>query len=138
MWVYTHRRHKAHWRPSPPHKIAEENKDDMTLHNHQNCLDPLLADTRNKRHTDVSQDPRYIHQSLTGTDYDAECTTAPYRITPWVLPTEETHALFQGGHGTTPDLIYAKGVPDNPDPGITSFDKKLCTSFSLRMGSLKT
>jgi hypothetical protein len=35
--------------------------------------------------------------------------------------------LFQAKHGTVPDLIYARGVPDAPSPDPSSFDKKLCT-----------
>jgi hypothetical protein len=42
--------------------------------------------------------------------------------------------LHDGGHGTTPDLIYARGVPDTPDPGQTSFDKKLCTFVLKEIG----
>jgi len=36
-------------------------------------------------------------------------------------------ALFEGGHGTTPDLIYARGVPYTPDPGLITFDTTLGT-----------
>jgi hypothetical protein len=49
-------------------------------------------------------------------------------------------ALFEGDHGTAPDLIYVRGVPDTPDPGHTNFDKKTCTlilieiSFSRDLG----
>jgi hypothetical protein len=39
---------------------------------------------------------------------------------------EETQALFEGGLGTTPNLIYARGVPEAPDPGQTIFDKRTC------------
>ena len=52
----------------------------------------------------------------------------------WVLPTEETQALFEGGHGTTLDLIYAIGFPYTPDPGPITFDKKLCTLILLENG----
>ena len=51
-----------------------------------------------------------------------------------MLPTEETQALFEGGHGEAPDLIYARGVPDTPDPGLATFDKKLCTLGLLEIG----
>jgi hypothetical protein len=47
------------------------------------------------------------------------------------LPTEEIQALFEGGHGTAPDLIYTKGAPDTPSPGQASFDKKLCTRILI-------
>jgi hypothetical protein len=65
---------------------------------------------------------------------DAECTAAPGRISPWILPAQETQALFEGGHGTTPDLIYARGVPDKPDPGQTNFDKNTCTLILKEIG----
>ena len=35
--------------------------------------------------------------------------------------------LLEAGHGTTPDLIYARGVPNTPSPDPTSFNKMQCT-----------
>ncbi len=35
--------------------------------------------------------------------------------------------MFQAGHGTSPDLIYASGATNAPTPNPTSFDKKQCT-----------
>ena len=65
---------------------------------------------------------------LTALDYDAECTAAPNLIPPWVLPPEEAQALFEAGHGTEPDLMYARGIPYTPHPNqSTTADKKLCT-----------
>jgi hypothetical protein len=52
----------------------------------------------------------------------------------WVLPTEETHTLFEGSHGTAPCLIYARGVPDTPDPGQTNFEEKTCTLILIEIG----
>jgi hypothetical protein len=72
---------------------------------------------------DVSQDPRYAQDT---TDGDQECTTAPSRIPEWILPLEVQDSLFSAGHGTAPDLIYARGVPDNPKPDPTTFDRKKC------------
>jgi hypothetical protein len=86
------------------------------------------------RCTDVSQDPRYYLWGPTASYYDAECTAAPSCISPWVLPPEETQALHDEGHGTTPYLIYARGVPDTPDPGQANFDKKLCTLILIQAG----
>ena len=51
---------------------------------------------------------------LSALDYDAEVTVAPNRIPPRVLPPEEAQALFEVGHGTAPDLIYARDIPDTP------------------------
>jgi len=58
----------------------------------------------------------------------------PSQITLWVLTAEETQALFEGGHGKAPDLVYAGGVPDTPDPGLTNFDKSSCTLILLEIG----
>jgi hypothetical protein len=76
-------------------------------------LAPLSTseDIRHRRHTDVSQDPRYIHWSLSAAAGDTKCTAAPSRLPDWVLPREETQMLFDAENGTSPDLIYARGVP---------------------------
>ena len=50
-----------------------------------------------------------------------------WRLPHWVLSPEETQALHEGGHGTSPDLIYARGVPDTFDPSRTNFGKNVCT-----------
>jgi hypothetical protein len=42
--------------------------------------------------------------------------------------------LFEAGHGTTLDLIYARGVPDSPSPDSTSFGKKQCTLIIIEIG----
>jgi hypothetical protein len=70
---------------------------------------------------------------LSASDYDAECTAAHNRVPPWVNPPEETHALFEAGHDTTPGLIYARGIPDTPHPGMSTTDKKLCTLILLEV-----
>jgi len=85
---------------------------------------PTSEDIRRKRHTDVSQDPRYNHWGLSANEGDTLCTTAPRRILDRVLPQGETKTMSQAGHGTAPDLIYARGVPDSPSPDSTSFDRK--------------
>ena len=108
---------------------TEENVDDVAPPNTEGRLEPLPAieTIRIRRQTDVSHDPIYSLLGPTALHYDAECTVAPSRIPPWVPPPEETQSLHDGGHGTTSYLIYAKGVPDTPDPGQTNFDTKTCT-----------
>ncbi len=95
-------------------------------------IDPLpsIEATRIRRHTDVLHYPRYSLLGPIASDYNTKCTAAP----PWVLPPKETQALHEGGHGTTPDLIYARGVPDTPDPGKTNFDKHLFTLIFIVIG----
>ena len=81
---------------------------------------PEIGVAQHRRHVDVSQDPRYAQDT---TDGDHECTTAPSRIPEWILPLEVQDSLFSAGHGTAPDLIYARGVPDSPKPDPTTFDR---------------
>ena len=45
--------------------------------------------------------------------------------------------LFEAGHGTSSDLIYARGVPDSPSPDPTAFDKKQCTLIIIEIGFCK-
>ena len=42
--------------------------------------------------------------------------------------------LFEAEHGTSPDFIYARGVPYAPSPDPTSFDKKQCTLIIVEIG----
>jgi hypothetical protein len=77
---------------------------------------PTTEEIRRKQHTEVSMDPRYNHWSLSATAGDTECTAAPNRIPDWVLPRAETQMMFDAGHGTALDLIYARGVPNTPSP----------------------
>ena len=42
--------------------------------------------------------------------------------------------LFEAEHGTAPDLIYARGVPDPPTSDPTSFDRKHCTLVIIDIG----
>ena len=42
--------------------------------------------------------------------------------------------LFEAGHGTAPDFIYARGVPDSPSSDPTSFDRKQCTLMIIEIG----
>jgi hypothetical protein len=95
---------------------------------------PTKEDIRRRRHTDVYLDPKYNHWVLSAAAGDEECTTSPSRIPDWVSPHEETQLLFEAGHGTAPDLIYARKVPDIPSPDPTSFDKKQCTLILVEIG----
>ena len=95
---------------------------------------PTTEEVRTRRHTDVSQDLRYIHWGPSPTASDAECTSAPRRLPAWILPHEDTQILYEAGHGTAPDLIYARGVPDSPSPNPASFDRKYCTLIIIEIG----
>jgi hypothetical protein len=111
----------------------EEHLAEAPPHTPIDWLEPLPpeVETRHRRHTDVSQDPRYDRASTAG---DSECTEAPSRIPDWILPLETQAALFREGHGTAPDLIYARGVPDSPSPDPSTFDRKQCILIILEIG----
>jgi hypothetical protein len=94
--------------------------------------DPPRHDHR--RHTDVSQELRYTQSFLSAAGNDAECTAAPNRIPEWILSHTEIQELYLSGHGTAPDLIYARGVPDSPSPDPTTYNKKLCTLIIIEIG----
>jgi len=42
--------------------------------------------------------------------------------------------MFDAGHDTAPDLIYARGILNTPFPDPTSFDKKQCTLIIVEIG----
>ncbi len=42
--------------------------------------------------------------------------------------------LFDGKHGTAPDLIYARGVQYTSSPDPTSFNKMQCTIIIVEIG----
>ena len=44
----------------------------------------------------------------------------------WILPLETHETLFRAGHGTAPDLIYARGVPDTPSLDPSTLDRTKC------------
>ncbi len=91
---------------------------------------PTEVETRHRRHIDVSQDPRY-DRAATATD--AECTEVPSRISEWILPLETQEALFQERHGTAPNLIYAREVPNTPALDPTTFDRPQCALIILEI-----
>jgi hypothetical protein len=49
---------------------------------------------------------------------------APRYIPAWVLPQEDLDNLIAVGAGAAPKIIYARGVPVDPSPDPTSFDRK--------------
>ena len=59
---------------------------------------------------------------------------APRHLPDWILPHETTQTLFEAGHGTAPDRIYARGVPNSPSLDPTSFDRKQCTLIIIEVG----
>jgi hypothetical protein len=52
----------------------------------------------------------------------------------WILPPRGTHIRFEAGHGTAPNLIYARGVPNTPSPDPTHFGGKQFTLIIVEIG----
>ena len=94
------------------------------------ALLPPEVETRRRRHTDISQDLRYKIPPPTG---DLECIEAPDRIPDLILHHETHEALFWAGHGIAPDLIYARGVPNNPSPDPNALDRKTCNLILIEI-----
>ena len=115
---------------------TEDPEHDGGLNTPMEWLEPLpyVEDTHRRRHTDVSQDPRYTNQGLAASDGDTDGTEIPNRVPTWVLPTKQTQALFEKGLGTAPDIIYAKGVPFIPNLGQITVNKKLCILILVEVG----
>jgi hypothetical protein len=67
---------------------TEEPEDDEGMSKPLDWLEslPNVEVTSRKRHTDVSQDPRYTIQDLSASDGDAKCTEVLARIPLWLLP----------------------------------------------------
>ena len=74
------------------------------------------------------------HTQSRMTDPDSETTAAPCHIPPWALNEATTAALRDSGHGVSPDLIYARGVPNSPQLHSTTFDKKQCSLLLIEVG----
>ncbi len=122
--------HSRHQFPSPEEETLVSEK----LSQHDWLDTPCPNSDRHPRHTDVSHDLRYTFGNLSAAEGDEECTTAPRRIPEWILSHEEVQELYAAGHGTAPDLIYARGVPDSPHPDPTTFNKRHCILIIVEIG----
>ena len=59
---------------------------------------------------------------------------APTRIPDWIRPHETQEALFLARHGTAPDLVYARGVPDAPSSDPITFEHKKRNLVLIEVG----
>ena len=71
-------------------------------------------------YTDVTIDPKPLlakhYESHALAPSDSEAVSAPSYIPPWVLSSTQIDNLRRQGQGVTPDLVYARGVPNVPIP----------------------
>ncbi len=51
-----------------------------------------------------------------------------------MLPPERIDIFRRQGLGVTPDLIYARGVPNVPNPNPSSFNKATCSLLLIEAG----
>jgi len=87
-----------------------------------------------RRHTNLSRETIYDYETQWAVEDDAECMATPTRIRDLILPNEIPNSLFIKGHGTAPDLICAKGVPDIPSLDPSTFNRKKCNIFIIEIG----
>ena len=120
--------------PSPPQPAPEGEVAHLV-----DLIDPdcFLPNT-SPNYADVTIDPKrllpHLYKPHESTNSDIEATTAPSYIPPWILSTEQTNKLRHQGLGVTPDLIYARGVPNVPNPNPSSFNKAECTLLLIEVG----
>jgi hypothetical protein len=117
--------------PQPPH--------DEEISHLLDLIDPdYFLPTASRTYTDVTIDPKrllaHLYDPHDPTALDSKTTSAPSYIPPWVLPTTQLDSLRQRGLGVTPDLIYARGVPNVANPDPSSFDKASCTLLLIEVG----
>jgi hypothetical protein len=117
--------------PQPPH--------DEEISHLLDLIDPdCFLPRASGSYTDHTVDPKrlltHLYDSQTPAALDSETTAAPSYLPSWVLPTERLDSLRQRGLGVTPDLIYARGVPNAANPDPSSFDKASCTLLLVEVG----
>ena len=117
--------------PDSPPVLQPEPRDWLDLE-----LDTATTPTpqRHPRHVDVSADIRDLLHQREANDHDQECTSAPNYIPEWVLPSAELQALIDEGKGAAPDLIYARGIPDFPNPPPTNVCRSECALLLIEIG----
>ena len=92
---------------------------------------PMLH--RNRR-VDVSIDTKTLPPQGEAETWGEEGVAAPRYISAWVLPQDDLDNMMATGAVAAPDIIYARGVQDNPSPDPTSFDRKDCALILFKIG----
>ena len=116
--------------PQPPHEGEIAHLPDLIG---PYCFLP----TASANYVDVTIDPKrllpHLYEPHKPTDSDMETTTAPSYILPsWILSTTQVDKLRHQGMGVTPDLIYARGVPNVPNLVPLHLTKPHAPSYSLK------
>jgi hypothetical protein len=66
--------------------------------------------------------------------HDEEGVVAPRYIPAWALPQEDLDSLIAAGVGAAPDIVYARGIPDNLPSDFSAFNRKDCTLLLFEVG----
>ena len=129
------------WDPStPPESPSKDTERDNTDIAHLlDHLDPSVFAPReaNPRRVDVTLDLKLCRQAVwqeRAAEWDEECTTAPRYIPEWVISAEKLAPLRRRKLGIVPDLIYARGLPNVPNPDPKTFDKSKCSLLIVEVG----
>jgi hypothetical protein len=65
---------------------------------------------------------------------DVEGVVAPRYIPAWALPQEDLDSLIAAGAGAAPDIVYARGMPNNASSDFNAFNRKDCTLLLFEVG----
>ncbi len=68
------------------------------------------------------------------TIHDEEGAVAPRYIPAWALPQQDLDSLMSIGAEAANDIVYAQGVPADPNPDINAFNRKDCSLILIEVG----
>jgi hypothetical protein len=102
-------------------------------------LDPDLFTTPTSPHfTDVTIDAKsalaQLYRTVPTDASQLNTTTAPSYLPNWVLPQRTSDLLRYHNHGVALDLVYARGIPNLPNPDPASIDKSSCSLLLIEIG----
>jgi hypothetical protein len=89
---------------------------------------------RRNHRVDVSIDTKTFPGKGKAHAYDEEGIVPPRYIPAWVLPQVDLNNLMAEGAGAALNIIYARGVPVDPNSDPDSFDRKDCSLVLFEIG----
>jgi hypothetical protein len=102
-------------------------------------LDPATFDVPSHcGYSDVTIDIKptlnQIHTATSQSTPSDDPTKVPSHLPRWVLSQAAFDRLRQQNHGVTPDILYARGVPNSTAPDLSQLDKKRCSLLLVEVG----
>jgi hypothetical protein len=102
-------------------------------------LDPATFETpQHSGYSDVTVDIKsalnQIHTSTSRSTPADDPTQVPSHLPRWVLSQAAFDRLRQHNHGVTPDILYARGIPNSTSIDLSQIDKKGCSLLLVEVG----